>query len=89
MRHRLGQLVSAVVFVLGALGLYNVLADASGVDAQAQASTPLCQAGCTPTRFSRTPLWHDYTLTNRSGATVEVRCTRAWVLLGEHRCGPR
>lgn len=87
-RLRPERLLTAALMALAAAGLYNVLADASEVDAKAKASAPICQGGCTPTRFTRTPLWHDYTLTNRQGATAEVRCTRAYWLVGEHRCGP-
>ena len=85
---RPGRIVTVILTALAVAGMYNVFADNSAVDRLASESAPICKGGCPPTRFTRTPLWHDYTLTNRQGATAEVRCTRAFWLVGEMHCGP-
>jgi hypothetical protein len=88
MKRAIQGLLVLVVLVAGGLGAYNVFADAEeiqqlGEKAACQGIMGTCQA--TMTRMSRNPLWSDMHVRVRED-NVEVRCQRAFYLLGERTC---
>lgn len=94
-RSLFGRMISILLLVGTALGLYNVYSD--NTDVRALAERAACgDRPCTPkiTRESRTPISQSFTFQTRliqkgkvdREASVDVECQRALYLLGEYRC---
>ncbi len=84
--------VQTVIFVLcvvfSVAAAVNVLGDNAAVEALADATACAGDgATCRPqkTRMERTPLGQSFDIVTAK-RKVEVRCTRAFVLLGEYAC---
>ena len=81
--------VLCVVFSLAAI--VNVLGDNAEVEALASATACAGEgAACHPqkTRMERTPIAQSFELATAK-RTVEVRCARALVLVGDYACAVR
>lgn len=94
-RGLLRSVSSVLLFGGTALGLYNVYADNGDVKALAQ-KVACGERPCTArvTRESRSPLSQEFTYQTElvekgkpgRGASVDVACKRAFILLGEYAC---
>ncbi len=79
--------VTLLLAAASVLGLMNVYSDGDVVEASARhvaCSTADCSAQTT--RIQRTPFGHEYGFALAPGREVQVRCRRAWILLGEWSC---
>jgi hypothetical protein len=90
MRGRLSWLLLLVALTAAALGAWNVYADSKPVEARARAAACSGQgAGCVARQdgmYAKTPFCHDISLRTSPKRKVEVRCTRAYVFLGDYVC---
>ncbi|MFO0761065.1 MAG: hypothetical protein U0359_31595 [Byssovorax sp.] len=92
---RWGQTLIFVLCVLFSVAAaYNVMSDNAEVEklavAAACSDNPATQKGCDAqkTRIERTPLAQTFEI-HTSRRTVEVRCTRALVFVGDYACAVR
>lgn len=94
----IGRVISVVLLVGSAIGLYNVYGDNTEVVEEAKrraCSAPVCDAKIT--RESRSPIGQSFTIQTRvrhAGAppkdeSVDVECQRAFYLLGDYSCARR
>jgi hypothetical protein len=90
-----GRAFRSFSFVLGAIALVAAYgfftSDDRAIEAAARETAcagrgPKCHASLA--RLVKTPFYQDRQF-RLGGATVEVRCTRTWYLVGEHRCAIR
>jgi hypothetical protein len=90
-----GRVISILLLIGTAIGLYNVYSDNADVKALAE-KTACGERACAAklTRESRTPLGQSFTYQTRlvragtidRSASVDVDCQRAFYLVGEYRC---
>lgn len=84
------KLISILLFLATALGLYNVYG--AHADVQELAERTACgQTGCVRMlRSHRTPMAHqfEFQVSVQPPRAVEVRCARAYVFLGSFACEP-
>jgi hypothetical protein len=75
---------------LSAAAIYNVVSDNGDVQKEAQRVACGDQAGCrtTQTRMERTPFAQTFELATPK-RTVEVRCARSLILVGDYACAIR
>ena len=97
MRRALSSTIMVICIAGSIAGVYNVYADnkpveemargiACGGDASANAKGHACRFQMT--RLARTPFWQDITF-HGGGKNVEIRCQRAYYLVGEYACRAR
>jgi hypothetical protein len=69
---------------------WNVFSDSTSVEALARVTACSGQgAGCAARvdgAYVKTPFFHDLSLRTSPERKVDVRCMRAYVLLGDHSC---
>jgi hypothetical protein len=96
-KHLLRPVISALVIGASVLGLINVYEDNAAVrtDAHriacpsaAEEAQPRAEPSCSLVRESRTPFGQSF-LIQSPGGSVDVSCSRAWVLLGAWSCQKR
>lgn len=80
-----------VCVVASAAGMYNVMSDNAEVEKLAKeaacgAAQPSCNAQ--KTMMERTPIAQSFTFATGK-KEVNVRCARAFVLVGDYACTPR
>lgn len=82
------KLISVLLFLATALGLYNVYGDHSDVQQQAERTVCGDKPCVRMLRSHRSPMAHnfEFQLSVRPPRTAEVRCARAYVLLGSFSC---
>ncbi len=73
-----------------ALGAWNVYGDSKPVEALARATACAGQgAACVAHQdgmYAKTPFFHDLSLRTSHTRKVDVRCSRAYVFLGDYAC---
>jgi hypothetical protein len=91
MRRAVQTIIFVLCLVFSVAAAVNVLADNAEVEAMADAAACAGEGStCHPqkTRMERTPLGQSFELVTAK-RKVEVRCARAFVLVGEYTCAVR
>ena len=85
----MGKVLSALFLLATLLALYNVYGD--NAELQERAERLACGARCVRLlRAQRTPIEQSFTFQTsvQPARTLDVRCRRALLLLGDYACAP-
>jgi hypothetical protein len=92
-KHLLRPVISALVIGASVLGLINVYEDNAAVRSEARliacpSAAAEAETRCSLVRESRTPFGQSF-LIQAPGGSVDIGCSRAWVLFGAWSCQKR